>query len=146
MLCHSKVHLKQLQDGTEFQRRIPTEYHFHLAWIQQESKQNYPESAWLRNVMDHFAEELLKFPSVACPSWRSASLNSLLMRAFNNIFNNKATPIEKFVSSLVGEPEMLNIVDWQEFYFDANVINCKYDTHWASRKPQTICPNNRNLP
>ena len=87
--------------------------------------------------MDHLAEELDKAPLHLQPSWRSASLNALLMREFHGVMDSDGVELQKRAATLVGVPgETLTPQNWEHFYFGINVISGNYKDHWEDTKPQ----------
>ena len=66
--------------------KIPRPYHVHLTRITEESVGISKRSGWLRHILDHFAAELRELKqNTTPPSWRSATLNCLIVRAFHCI-------------------------------------------------------------
>lgn len=136
------VSVTELSTGNHFQRTIPAEYLLHLTRIQQESLQDSKTSPWLRNVMDCFADELLRVPSVTCPSWRALSLNSLLVRAFHKIPDDDANKIKRFALRFI-DLDQENSQVWEGFYFNLDVISPVFDDHWPLS--QTVHPGGRDI-
>jgi hypothetical protein len=108
--------------------------------------QNADRSVWLRNVLDHFAEELLQTPSEACQSWRSSSLNSLLVRAFHRLPDDNPNKVLARVSnSWAQNPLNVTTKAWEAFYFDIDVIWEEYADRWGDIKPQITHPDGSDL-
>lgn len=132
--------------GSLFQRQIAAEYCHHLRWIQEESVGNSDRCRWLCNVLDCFAEELENLPNTMNLSWRSRSLNPLLVRAFYLIPDSNAKMVEKEGHRVLRTTTPL-LKDWQAFYIDIDVISSSYESLWNERKPKTapqICKDNLN--
>lgn len=113
-----------------FQRSIAQEYYRHLCWIQQESAGADLRCRWLWNILDHLAEELEKLPDGVQESWRSCTLNSLLVRAFYEVKDLDPKSVQPFVSPL----KPLHV--WSQFYHDIDVISTDYADLWDKLKPQ----------
>ena len=136
-LNYTEVTVTNRSTGKSFQKKIPSEYHFHLGWIEQESTEGSRRSKWLQNVMDHLAEELDKAPLDLQPSWRSASLNALLVREFHGVMDSDGAELQKRAATLVGVPgETLTPQNWEHFYFGVDVISGNYKDRWKDTKPQ----------
>lgn len=128
------VHVLELSTGANFKKRIPDLYHPQLTWITRESKEKGPSSKWLQNVMDCFAEELRSVQEFS-PTWRSTSLNSLLMRRFYSIPHGDPKRIAVMVNEIVQAGGRVTIKHWIEFYTGLDVISREYFPEWALKEP-----------
>src|SRR6267143_551204 len=96
---------------------IPAEYHPHLMWIHQESLGDLQESKWLQNVIDCFAEELCAIQSDIDASWRSLSLNCLMVRTFNSMpYNDQVEIMKKVIARTNPGHKKMNANGFLQFY------------------------------
>jgi hypothetical protein len=116
-------------NGSSFQRKICGDYNRHLFWILQESVGTTDRCRWISYVLDSFAEELRRAPHDMDNHWRSASLNSLLVRAFYGIEDDKPKKIESH-ASLELSVDSPGVDDWGNFYMELDVISAKYNERW----------------
>jgi len=112
------------------QMQIPVEYFPHLTWIQQESVGDSTRSKWLSNILDCFVEELQKLPPHVHPSWRSTSLNPLLVRRFNGLADEDVPGITNMVMEINGGGAP-TLEDWKDFYIDIDVISLSRWKRWS---------------
>ena len=126
----------ELSTGAEFRKRIPGLYHPHLSWIEHELTRRPSTSKWLQAVMDCFADELRQeeeFPS----TWRSRSLNSLLIREFCGIPHDDPKAISRCAAGkMLLARTTLTVDQWWEFYTHVDVVGPRFHPTWAEIKPQ----------
>lgn len=128
------VSIQELSTGTKFQKRIPAEYHPHLTWIKIESTGSLQRSRWLQNVLDCFVDELRpvsEFPA----SWRSTTLNSLLVRAFYRLPDEDPKAINDGFYDIMGLGWTPRLTDWNLFYSGFDVVGEAHLGKWEEVKP-----------
>lgn len=132
----TRVYIKELSTGKDFRANVPREYHFHLSWIGRESAEGGNRGLWLLNVLDCFVDELLEHPS-EFSSWRSSTLNPLLVRTFFEAEGDGPGLLRtKLATRLQTEAKLLGVEDWKQFYHNQDVIGSSYDVIWMYLKPQ----------
>jgi hypothetical protein len=137
---HTVVEVVEQPTGLSFQKKISPDYYSHLIWIQQESIGSTDRCRWLWNTLDCFAEELRHAPHDIDLSWRSASLNPLLVRAFYEIPDENPKEIESRVRDELVTRNLL-VGDWERFYMELDVILSVYDGRWTPIRSLAAQPN-----
>jgi len=120
----TEVVLTNQTTGATVKRKVHAQYHRHLNWIQRRSStEESVESRWYRNVMDCFAEELVRIGPKLQPNWRSPSLQPLLARAFNGLRDFDQHGIEKEVKWHYNDSK-------SSFYFGKDFLDMEFDERW----------------
>ena len=132
------IEIQELSTGQKFQRSIPAEYYHHIIWIGLGSRGDSGRAAWLRNLLDLFADELKLLKSIP-PDWRSPSLNPLLVRTFYDVGDKDCREIKVVVGEVLGlSPNVLNHRHWVDFYTGLDVIDSGYLDAWCVRIPNVF--------
>jgi hypothetical protein len=132
------VEIQELSTGQKFQRSIPVGYYPHLIWIGLSSMEHSGRAAWLRNLLDLFAEELQSLTSIP-PDWRSPSLNPLLVRTFYDVGHKDCREIKATVGQVLQlSPNVLKRHHWVDFYTRLDVIDPGYLDTWRERVPDVF--------
>jgi hypothetical protein len=121
-----------------FERTIPKAYIFHLNWMSNEANstpvgiRRYRRSAYLRQVLDAFAEEIKATEGLT--EWRSAVLTPVLVRAYHNLNDFARTSIEAHAKKVLLHYGKLTEQHWAAFYFQCDVIDPSNSIRWTSVK------------
>jgi len=140
---HTVVNFSDHSAESVHQKLIPVEYYRHLIRIQNDSRSGLSHSRWLQTIMDCFIDELQGSSLDVSPSWRSAVLNPLLIRAFHGIQGDDEKTLVKAVTHLL-EKKNLGVKDFGDFYTRFDVINEGYNSRWNSLEAPK--PRGRNGP
>lgn len=131
------VDVLEHSNNASFTIRIPADYHPHLVWTQKESIGTSSRARWLQNVLDHFAEELRAVLPEVDSSWRSYSLQCLLVRAFNSVQDDDKEAIEqRAIVKTNPSLKKLSLSEWLHFYTYIDVASSKYESLWKLVKPE----------
>lgn len=138
-----EVEIQQRSTGHSSSAKIPALYHPHLTWIRWESSQNTPRSKWLQNVLDFFVQELHEIQSDVDSSWRSLSLNSLLIRTFDCIPHEDENAIMRMAPAKIdpGLDQFDRLDQWLRYYTRIDAVGLGYKPRWMSLKPYFFSQN-----